>query len=35
MVDQVLQKSMLHLDLFDTKPQIAAKKYTAPIHLGE
>jgi hypothetical protein len=35
MVDQVLQKSLFHLDLFNSKPQIVVEKYIAPTHLGE
>jgi hypothetical protein len=34
-IDQVLQNSLLRLDLFKSEPQIVAKKYIAPIHLGE
>jgi hypothetical protein len=35
MANQVLQKSLLRLDFYNSKPQIVAKKYIAPIHLGE
>ncbi len=35
MTDQVLLKSLLRLDPYDSKPQIATKKYITPMHLGE
>jgi hypothetical protein len=35
MVDQVLQKSLLCLNLFDYELHIAIYKYTTPTHLGE
>ncbi len=34
-VDQVLQKSLLRLNLFDFEPQIVVEKYVAPTHLGK
>ncbi len=35
MVDQVLQKSLLHLDFYDFEPQIVVEKYTTSVHLDE
>jgi hypothetical protein len=34
-INQVLQKIMLHLDLYNCEPQIMVDKYIAPTHLGE
>jgi hypothetical protein len=34
MVDQVLHKSLLFPDLFNSELQIAIEKYIAPIHSG-
>jgi hypothetical protein len=34
-VDQVLQKPLLCLDLYDSKPHIATKKYSASIYSDE
>jgi hypothetical protein len=34
-VDQVLQKSLLCLNLFDFESQIVVEKYVAPTHLGK
>jgi hypothetical protein len=34
-VNQVLQKFLLHFDLFDFEPQIAVEMYATPIHLGK
>jgi hypothetical protein len=34
-VDKLLQKSLLRLDLYDFEPQIATEKYTTSIHLNE
>jgi hypothetical protein len=34
-VNQVPQKSLLHLNPFDSEPQIVIEKYIAPTYLGE
>ncbi len=35
MVDEVLQKSLFHLDLFNSEPHIVTETHITPIHLGE
>jgi hypothetical protein len=35
MINQVLQKKLLCLDLCNHEPHIATKKYIVPSHLGE